>query len=150
MELVIFLALWYMTPVIRLDRIRRSFHRAAEFRRGARKGGVARHEEKAQACSRRMGSQAGWTTNLFNSTALDDMDDMEWSFSVVHANVVNAYCLPGGIVRVTNALLSKLDLTQGELAALLGHEIGHIVHRHAQRRIIQQHLHLTCDTSLAI
>jgi predicted Zn-dependent protease len=76
---------------------------------------------------------------LVQQAAVDDME-MEWSFGVVHANVVNAYCFPGGIVRVSDSLLRKLDLTQGELAALLGHEIGHVLHRHAQRRIIQQDL----------
>jgi len=40
----------------------------------------------------------------------------------------------------TKKMTNKLDLTEGEIAALLGHEIGHILHRHSQRRIIQQHL----------
>lgn len=69
-----------------------------------------------------------------------DTHEMEWSFGVVHAPIVNAFCFPGGVVRVTDSLLYKLDLTEGEIAALLGHEIGHVLHRHSQRRIIQQNL----------
>jgi len=76
---------------------------------------------------------------LLQHAGVDEMG-MEWSFSVVHANMVNAFCFPGGVVRVTDALLKKLDLTEAEIAALLGHEIGHVLHRHSQRRIIQQHL----------
>lgn len=65
----------------------------------------------------------------------------EWDFGVVHApNVVNAFCFPGGIVRVTDTLLYTLNLSNGELAALLGHEIGHVLHRHSQKRIIQKEL----------
>ena len=66
----------------------------------------------------------------------------EWEdFGVVHApNVVNAVCFPGAIVRVTDTLLYTLNLSNGELAALLGHEIGHVAHRHAQKRIIPKEL----------
>ncbi len=67
--------------------------------------------------------------------------DYQWDFGVLKdPKVVNAFCLPGGIVRVTSALLEQLSLTDGELAALLGHEMGHIFHRHAQARILQRHV----------
>jgi Zn-dependent protease with chaperone function len=54
--------------------------------------------------------------------------------------MINAFALPGGVVRVTDALLERLEPTQGELAALLGHEMGHVVSRHSQARMIQQGL----------
>lgn len=75
---------------------------------------------------------------LIEQAGVDQME-MEWSFSVVRAPMVNAFCFPGGGVRITDSLLNKLHLTEGEIAALIGHEIGHILHRHSQRRIIQQH-----------
>lgn len=53
---------------------------------------------------------------------------------------VNAFVLPGGVVCVTSALLRKLALTKGELAALLCHEMGHVLHRHSQARILQQQM----------
>jgi Zn-dependent protease with chaperone function len=61
-------------------------------------------------------------------------------FGVVHAQMVNAFALPGGVVRVADALLELLEPTKGELAALLGHEMGHVVSRHSQVRMIQQEL----------
>lgn len=78
---------------------------------------------------------------LKETNILIDNEELEWSFGVVHApKVVNAFCFPGGIVRVTDSLLYQLDLTEAEIAALLGHEIGHVLHRHSQRKVIQQHL----------
>jgi Zn-dependent protease with chaperone function len=64
----------------------------------------------------------------------------QWDFGVVHTTLVNAFALPGGVVRVTDALLELLQPTTGELAALLGHEMGHVVSRHSQARMIQQQL----------
>ena len=65
-----------------------------------------------------------------------------WSFSVIQSptNEINAFALPGGIIRITDTLLQKLQLTDGEIAALIGHEMGHVLHRHSQARLIKQDL----------
>lgn len=42
---------------------------------------------------------------------------------------VNAFALPGGQVFITRGLLDRLE-TEGQLAGVLGHEIGHVVNRH--------------------
>jgi predicted Zn-dependent protease len=65
---------------------------------------------------------------------------LPWSFGVIQADFVNAFALPGGIVRVTDSLLQRLRLSDAELAALLAHEMGHILHRHSQARILQDKL----------
>lgn len=78
--------------------------------------------------------------NFFNSI-YDNIDEYHWDFGVVHApNLVNAFALPGGIVRVTDSLLHNLYLSNGEIAALLGHEMGHVLYRHSQRRVIKRRL----------
>jgi predicted Zn-dependent protease len=43
---------------------------------------------------------------------------------------INAFALPGGQVFITRGLLDKLG-NEAELAGVLGHEIGHVVNRHA-------------------
>lgn len=68
------------------------------------------------------------------------MQDYNFDFGVIHADFVNAFCLPGGVVRVTDELIRVLDPSPGELAALLGHEIGHVVSRHAQKRLLTERL----------
>ena len=55
---------------------------------------------------------------------------MPYSFRAVNATYINAYALPGGSIAVTRGLLVQLQ-NEAELAALLGHEIGHVNARHA-------------------
>lgn len=80
--------------------------------------------------------------NKHNSDEFSNIKMYKWDFGVVKApkDVINAFALPGGIVRVTDSLLQTLQLTDGELAALIGHEIGHVLHRHSQKRAIKNHL----------
>ncbi|MGE5092080.1 MAG: M48 family metalloprotease [Bacillota bacterium] len=52
---------------------------------------------------------------------------------------INAFALPGGQVFITEGLLKRLD-TEGELAGVLGHEIGHVVARHGAEHIAKSQL----------
>jgi predicted Zn-dependent protease len=51
--------------------------------------------------------------------------------------VVNAFALPGGQVFITAALFERLQ-TEDQLAGVLGHEIGHVIHRHGAERMASQ------------
>ncbi len=53
--------------------------------------------------------------------------------------MVNAFALPGGQVFITNALYERLG-TDGQLAGVLGHEVGHVLERHGAQRLAQQKL----------
>jgi len=53
---------------------------------------------------------------------------------------VNAFALPGGMVFVTHALYDQLE-TEGQLAGVLGHEIGHVIERHGNKRMAKQGLY---------
>ena len=65
--------------------------------------------------------------------ALSHRPDMPYSYRVLNANYVNAYTFPGGAMGVTRGILTDLN-SEAELAALLGHEIGHVNARHAAQR----------------
>ena len=55
-----------------------------------------------------------------------------YSFQIIEAPVANAFALPGGFVFITDKLLEQ-NLTDGELAFLIGHEISHVQNRHFER-----------------
>jgi predicted Zn-dependent protease len=50
---------------------------------------------------------------------------------------VNAFALPGGQCFITAALLSRLK-NEDQLAGVMGHEIGHVIHRHGAERMASQ------------
>lgn len=60
--------------------------------------------------------------------------DMPYSFKCVNATYINAYAFPGGSIAVTRGILLKLD-NEAELAALLGHELGHVNARHSAQQM---------------
>lgn len=63
--------------------------------------------------------------------------DMPYSFRCLNATYVNAYAFPGGSIGVTRAIMLELE-NEAELAALLGHEIGHVNARHTAARMSKQ------------
>jgi predicted Zn-dependent protease len=61
----------------------------------------------------------------------------EFSFFAVRDPTLNAFALPGGFIAVHSALVLAAQ-SESELAAVLGHEIGHIAQRHIARMLSQQ------------
>ncbi len=59
---------------------------------------------------------------------------MPYSFRVVNATYINAYAFPGGSIAATRGIMLSLD-NEAELAALLGHELGHVNARHAAEQM---------------
>jgi len=60
--------------------------------------------------------------------------DMPYSFRGVNATYVNAYAFPGGSIACTRGILLALD-NEAKLAALLGHELGHVNARHTAQQM---------------
>lgn len=56
-----------------------------------------------------------------------------YRFTVLDSKEVNAFALPGGYIYITRGLMAYLN-SEAELAAVLGHEIGHVTARHAVRQ----------------
>ncbi|MBP6107409.1 MAG: M48 family metalloprotease [Steroidobacteraceae bacterium] len=65
--------------------------------------------------------------------------ELPWTFGVIDTPEVNAFATPGGFILVTRGLYDLLS-TDGELAAVLGHEISHCVQRDHYQVIHKQEL----------
>ena len=71
--------------------------------------------------------------------AVSDDKNYQWEFNLLDSPEVNAFALPGGKVAYYSGLL-KITNTESQVAAVLGHEIGHVVARHGAERMAQQKL----------
>lgn len=65
--------------------------------------------------------------------AVSHRRNLIYRFTVLDSPEVNAFALPGGYIYITRGLLAYLN-TEAELAAVLGHEIGHVTARHGVRQ----------------
>jgi predicted Zn-dependent protease len=60
--------------------------------------------------------------------------DWAWEVMLVRTPTVNALCMPGGKIAVFTGIIDKLNLTDDELAIVLGHEMAHALREHARAR----------------
>jgi predicted Zn-dependent protease len=66
--------------------------------------------------------------------SVSQRNNIPYHFAVVDTSVLNAFALPGGYVYITRGLLAKID-NEAQLAAVLGHEIGHVNARHSMKNM---------------
>lgn len=93
-----------------------------------RQHGGLHPDQEAQALLDQVGNR------LVDLTAASETD---WQFDfhlLADERTVNAFALPGGQVFITAALYRRFD-TEGQLAGVLGHEIGHVIARHSAQRM---------------
>lgn len=74
---------------------------------------------------------------------------LDWEFTLLDSDVINAFALPGGKVFLTRGLAVKLE-NEAEMAGVLGHEVGHVTARHANQRMSKQNLFNLGVTGLAV
>ena len=84
-----------------------------------------------------LGNELLAVSHLRRPEASPAQQQTPFTFRLLDSPVVNAFALPGGYVYVTRGLLAHLD-NRAQLAVVLGHEIGHVVGRHASKRAASQ------------
>jgi predicted Zn-dependent protease len=125
-----------------VDRKQRMLVSEEEVEKGAVQA-YAEEKRKAQA-EGKLNSNSALTSRVRNvaqrlipGTAVfrSDAPSWEWEVNTLQTKELNAYCMPGGKIMVYSGLVEQLDLTDAELAAVLGHEMAHALREHSRERI---------------
>jgi predicted Zn-dependent protease len=73
-------------------------------------------------------------TGAFRPDALQ----WRWDVNVIASDQVNAFCMAGGKIAVYTGLINRLQASDAELAAVMGHEIAHALREHSREQVSRQ------------
>jgi predicted Zn-dependent protease len=71
----------------------------------------------------------------FTTSCNERARDWKWEVQLLRTDSLNAFCMPGGKIAFFSGILSKLKLSDDEVAIIMGHETSHALLEHARERM---------------
>lgn len=104
-----------------------------ELTEEARQQGILNKDQQMLQRLRNIGQRIRPQTGVFRS----DAPNWNWELNVLQSEELNAFCMPGGKIAFYSGLIEKLNLSDDEIAVVMGHEVAHALREHSREQMSQ-------------